>query len=89
MIPALVGQMAWRASVPSRALAGGNLEHVAVVVVVVPNHVQHKGAHNAHRGRVPGAAVFPRSAQTLFHQRLAQGSRPQAIAREFLAGQVH
>ena len=59
------------------------------MVVVVADHVQDKGADHAHRGCVPGAAVFRRQVQAPFHQRLGQGARTQAIRRELLAGQVH
>ena len=89
-IPALVGQVgAERQPCRARTLARGNLEHVAIVVVVVPDHVQDKGADHAHRGRVPGAAVFRGQAQAAFHQRLGQVPRAQTIRRELLAGQVH
>jgi len=89
-VPALVGGV--RAHGQARgghSLAGRDLEDVAIVVVVVRDHVEHERAGHAHAGRVDQRAVVGGQPQAPLDDGPGQGPRPQAIGGKLLAREVH
>ena len=70
-------------------LARRDLEHVAVAVGVVRDHVEHERANHANVGRVVHVAVLLGESEALLHECFGQVSRPEAVGRKLLACQVH
>src|SRR5262249_58386132 len=69
--------------------AGRDLEHVAIAIAVVADHVEDERTYDVDLRDVARGAVLGGEREPALDQRLAEGARAQAVGRELLPAEAH